>query len=129
MNKQEAAALQEAMAKEAVALLRVTEGQGDTSKFERVIPLIGSAWWLPVESSHRCLDTITKEKGGTQVFTEECLTMNATPAETVANLLALVETAMAVRTFQNCKTILELAQELAVTQNLLEELKEYPSAQ
>lgn len=128
MNKKEAAALQEAMAKEAVALLRVTEGQGDTSKFERVIPLIGSTWWLPEENSYRCLDAIAKEKGGTQVFAEDCLPMNATPAETVTNLLALMETAMAVRTFQDCKTILELAQELAVTQNLLEELKEYTSA-
>ncbi len=129
MTKNEAITLQEMMMQEAVALLRVTERQGDTIKFERAIPLIGSVWNIPAENALKCLDAIAKEKTGIQVFEEEYLPMNAAIAESVGNLLALIETAMEAKTLQDCQTILGLAQELAIVQNLMDEIEQHTTVQ
>ncbi len=129
MTKNEAITLQEMMMQETVALLRVTERQGDTSKFERAIPLIGSVWSIPAENTLKCLDAIAKEKKGVQVFEEEHLPMNAALAETVGNLLGLIETAMEAKTLQDCQTILGLAQELAIIQNLMDEIEQHTTVQ
>ncbi len=129
MTKDEAIILQEMMMQDAVALLRVTERQGDTVKFEKAIPLIARVWDIPAENTLKCLDAITKEKKGIQVFEEEHLPMNATPAETVSNLLALIETAMEAKTLQDCQTILGLAQELAIIQNLMDEIEQHTTVQ
>ncbi len=129
MTKDEAIILQVMIMQEAVALLRVTERQGDTVKFERAIPLIARVWDIPAENTLKCLDAIAKEKNGVQVFKEECLPMNAALAETVGNLLGLIETAMEAKTLQDCQTILGLAQELAIIQNLVDEIEQHTTVQ
>ncbi len=120
MTKEEAIVLQEMMMQEAVALLRVTDRQGSTAPYETAIPLIGKVWDLPEEQSAKCIEAIGKEAAGIEVFEEECLPMNGFPLETLKNILALMETAANTHQLYECKALLELALELAVTQNMVE---------
>lgn len=120
MTQTEAYNLQLQTEKEAIALLRLTELQGYTSPYETVIRIIGKVWGIPQNIMLESLEAIEQERIGNEVYDETQLPMNALPGETLQNILGLLETAAHVEQLQECKALVNLALELAATQNLLD---------
>ncbi len=120
MTKEEAITLQEMLTQEAVAMLRVTDRQGNTAPYETAIPLIGKVWGIPEGHTAKCIEVIGQEASGVEALEEEYLPVNVLPGETIREVLWLTETAVRAQQLYECKALLALALELAETQNLVD---------
>ena len=146
MTTERAQELQTAITKEALALMVIhgdyvcTAAEADdihVSHFEKVIKLIGEAWGLPERVTTANLSMLDQEREVVRklgagedvehIMPENELPMNATGMETLDNVWGLFETAVAVDDREQRTALLNLAQELAECQNLLDWIEKSPA--
>lgn len=133
MTKENAAALQERIAREAIALMRACESEMDCTGYKEAITLIGQAWDLPDGSAQQQIEQIRHEKSRyrgageqTDDFLKETeLPMNASASETLQNMRELLATSLRLESKADRIKMCELAMLLADTQNLDEQMAEW----
>ena len=133
MTKENAAALQERIAREAIALMRACESEMDCTGYEEAITLIGQAWDLPDGSVQQQIEQIRHEKRRyretgerSEDFLKETeLPMNASASETLQNMRELLATSLRLESKADRIKMCELAMLLADTQNLDEQMAEW----
>ena len=133
MTKENAAALQERIAREAITLMRACESEMDCTEYEEAVTLIGQAWELPDGSAQQQIEQIRHEKrryreagGRSEDFLKETeLPMNASASETLQNMRELLATSLRLESKADRIKMCELAMLLADTQNLDEQMAEW----
>ena len=133
MTKENAAALQERIAREAIALMRACESEMDCTEYEEAVTLIGQAWGLPNGSAQQRIEQIRHEgsryRGEDEpsgaFLAESELPMNASANETLRNMRELLETALHLSSSADRSKLCELALTLAETQNLDDQMAEW----
>ena len=135
MTKENAAALQERIAREAIALMRACEAEMDCGAYEDAIILIGKAWGLPDGSAQQQIEQIRHEKSryrGTEQpgdFLKEMeLPMNASASETLQNMRELLATSLRLESKADRTKMCGMAMLLADTQNVDEQMNELATA-
>lgn len=133
MTKENAAALQERIVKEAIALMRACESEMDCTEYEEAITLIGQAWGLPDSSAQQQIEQIWHEKSRYRETGEQSgdflketeLPMNASASETLQNMRELLATSLRLNSKAERTKICEMAILLADTQNVDEQMAEW----
>ena len=133
MTKENAAVLQERIAREAIALMRACESEMDCTEYEEAITLIGKAWDLPDGSAQQQIEQIRHEKRryreagerSEDLLKETELPMNASASETLQNMRELLATSPRLESKADRTKVCELAMLLADTQNLDEQIAEW----
>lgn len=133
MTKENAAALQERIAREAIALMRACESEMDCTEYEEAITLIGQAWDLLDGSAQQQIEQIRHEKRryretgerSEDLLKETELPMNASASETLQNMRELLATLLRLESKADRTKMCELAMLLTDTQNLDEQIAEW----
>lgn len=133
MTKENAAALQERIAREAIALMRACESEMDCTGYEEAVTLIGKAWDLPDGSAQQQIEQIRHEKRryreagerSEDLLKETELPMNASASETLQNMRELLATSLRLNSKTEHTKICEIAMLLADTQNVDEQMAEW----
>lgn len=136
MTKENVTALQERIAREAIALMRECESEMDCTEYEEAVKLIGKAWGLPDGSAQQQIEQIRREKSryhetGEQsgdFLKETELPMNASASETLQNMRELLATSLRLESKADRTKMCELAMLLADTQNVDEQINELATA-
>ena len=132
MTNERVQEFQERMTREAATMLNILGDAMDTERWEQSIALIGKAWDIPSEDTHRRLESLAamrsclkKEEAG-PAYPESELPMNATGLETLDNVWALFETATRLDDGGERSVLFQIANELAECQNLLDWIETSP---
>lgn len=133
MTKENAAALQERIAREAIALMRACESEMDCTGYEEAVTLIGQAWDLPDGSAQQQIEQIWREKRRyretgerSEDFLKETeLPMNASASETLQNMRELLAISLRLESKADRTKMCEMAMLLADTQNVDEQMAEW----
>jgi len=130
MTKESAQALQENIAREAIAMLVLHGGAANIDSFKECVIIIGEAWNIPASDTERRLDLIRQEKKAIEssdtaeninhVLPESELPINASGMQTLNNLWDLFETAAWLDNRRKRLWLFNFAAELAEYQNLLD---------
>jgi len=126
---------QEAITKEAIALMIATGPEVDTGFFEESVAIIGRLWTTSDRETLRLLGLIEEERRlleentGRHVYPEEELPMNATGLETLENIWELFGTAVFLGNTGERLALYKMAKLLAETQNLKDWIIKAPKEQ
>lgn len=124
MTIEQAQKLQESVAKECIALTAVCGPGVDCTIGKQAVPIIGKAWGIPEEDTHRLISAIHLERafaeaGASESVYPECeLPINPTGSQTLETIWGLFETATRLDTQADRKHLLDTAIEIAQCQNL-----------
>ena len=117
MTKENAAQLQTRIAKEAAALLRLSESSVSVEPYSKTIRIIGEAWKLPTSMTEEAKRIVASESAKPEI-PEADLPINELGRVTLQNVWELFETATQLEDKAERTSLYELACELAEIQNL-----------
>lgn len=137
MNKDTAIEVQKSIATDAISLVSIFGDSADVQLHQKSIVLIGKAWNVPKEETSAQLDLIQREQEimhevqdsgkADHVLNDEALRHCWTGMETLEVLEDLFATAIRLNSYDDRKTMLNMATALMEHQNFLDWIEKTPA--